>query len=117
LRKVFWVQCDDEVSIAVLGTITNVIVVRVRRKIAGRAGLDVFTLGPQRVNDFSDERTADAKPGEHFSVLPEDFIADQPDERPLFHPPLHEFRARNAALTEFFIPATPATNTDVSTTP
>jgi len=62
--------------------------------------------------------TADVKPGEHFSVLLENLIADQPDECPLFHPALHKLRTRNGARwTESFIPATPATKTDVSTTP
>jgi hypothetical protein len=60
----------------------------------------MFTLGPQRVNDFSDERTAYAKPGEYFSVLLQNFIADQPDERPLFHPALYELRTRNVAFVD-----------------
>jgi hypothetical protein len=34
--NVLGIQRDDEVGISVLGTITNVIVVRVSRKIAGR---------------------------------------------------------------------------------
>jgi hypothetical protein len=77
-----------------------VIVVTVRRKIAGRAGFDMFALGPQGVYDLPDQRTVDAKPDEHFCVLLENFIADQLDECPLFHPALHELRTRNVALVD-----------------
>jgi len=117
LRKVFWVQRDNEVSISVLGTITNVIVVRVRRKIVGRAGFDGFTLGPQRVDDFPDKRAADAKPGEHFPVLLQNLIADQPDEHPLFHPTLHELRTRNIPLVDPSFHSSDADKLDVSSTP
>jgi hypothetical protein len=75
LRKVLRVQRDDEVGISVLGTITNVIVVRVRRKTASWAGLDMFTLGSQRIDDIPDERAPDAKPGEYFSVLLQNVIS------------------------------------------
>lgn len=44
LWKVLWVQRDDEVDISVLGTITNVNVVRVRRQIASRADPNKITL-------------------------------------------------------------------------
>lgn len=60
----------------------------------------MFAFGAQRVDDFPDERAPDAKPGEHFSVLLQNFIADQPDERPVFDPALHELRTRDVALVD-----------------
>jgi hypothetical protein len=100
LWKVLRVQRDDEVGISVLSTITNVIVVRVRRQLVGRAELDMFALSAQRVDDFSDERAADTKPGEHLSVLVQNFSGDQPDERPVFYPALYKFRTGNVALVD-----------------
>ena len=67
---------------------------------ASWAGLDMFTLGSQRIDDLPDERAPDSKPGEYFSVLLQNVIADQPDERPFFHPALHELRTRNVPLVD-----------------
>ncbi len=44
---------------------------------------DAFAFSAQRVDDFPDERAADPKPGQHFSVLLQNVIAYQPDECPL----------------------------------
>ena len=72
----------------------------VRRKIAGRTELNGFAFSAQRVDDFPDERTPDAKPSEYFSILLQNFIVDQPDERPIFDPAPHELRTRNVALMD-----------------
>jgi hypothetical protein len=75
-------------------------VYRVRRQTASRAELDAFASSAERVDDFPDERSADTKPREYLSILLQNFVADWPDECPLFYPALHELRTCNVALVD-----------------
>ena len=118
LRKIFRIQCHDEIGPASFGAPAEGIVSWVGRDAWQSSGRNKFRILSQQIDYLPDEWTPDAQPSQDLFVFQKNLTAHQPDKRtPSIQSRSSLALGFLAAISVDLSPAIPATRTDVSTTP
>jgi hypothetical protein len=86
LRKIFWIQCHDEIGSASFSATAEGIVSWIGRDAGQGRGRNKFRLLSQQIDYLPDEWPPDAKLSQDSFVFQKNLIAHQPDKRIPFDP-------------------------------